>query len=168
LTSRNSILSNLPTDLPLALASEVIANVPASIDNASNYWQRRALEVFPKCDLSLHANSWKRLFFEKHCESLIQEYLPPILKEQAEPSIYQRLPSLLVKLKDNTKIAIVDEKMLVEQFRIAAPYVKKLVIEQLKTNVKDEQGVHIDMRLIFGELVNLQDLQLYYGFAYLL
>ncbi|KAJ3035659.1 T-complex-associated testis-expressed protein 1 [Rhizophlyctis rosea] len=97
---RALILSSISTSLPLPLAAPLIPD--------DSYWHRRALATYKLCNVARHGNSWKRLFFEKHIQSITENYTPK-------------------------KVGGADEeKKLVEIVRLAGPWVERLEIGQLR------------------------------------
>uniref|UniRef100_A0A8C6RDV1 T-complex-associated testis expressed 1 n=1 Tax=Nannospalax galili TaxID=1026970 RepID=A0A8C6RDV1_NANGA len=65
---QQKVLSHLPPDLPL----KVTANL---IDDES-YWHRCCTKRWPVCHVARHGGSWKRMFFERHLESLLKLFIP--------------------------------------------------------------------------------------------
>eukprot|EP00043_Microstomoeca_roanoka_P009797 m.93346 g.93346 ORF g.93346 m.93346 type:complete len:313 (+) comp14695_c5_seq1:215-1153(+) len=63
------VLDDLPVSLPLDLAMKIIHD--------DGYWKRAATAMSPQVhDVSKHGHSWKRLFFEKYIQNLIEAYVP--------------------------------------------------------------------------------------------
>jgi hypothetical protein len=127
-----------------SIAVELPLDITAPLIPDEAYWKRCALAKFKYCDISRHEFSWKQLYFESHIQSVIEQYVP---------------------WKD-------DEKELWRKLMIAAPFVKKLIIDQLrpiemhaeeKDNPNSPNPDHLDMKLIFTCLQKLQDISLYFG-----
>ncbi|XP_018408760.1 PREDICTED: T-complex-associated testis-expressed protein 1-like [Nanorana parkeri] len=143
------VLDTLSSSLPL----EVTANLISYED----YWRRCCAERWPVCDISRYGSSWKRLFFERHLENLIEGFIPDVMETQT----------------------------ICEAAELSKDYVKRLDIQQLLPPVKveikkDEEGDeisetgseaggdlpsmdHFDFNLIANSLCGLAELHLVYG-----
>ena len=64
---RSTVMSRLDLNLDLNLALLV---------GCDDYWKRRALIRWPIVNISDYGNSYKRLFFEKHFEETIEQFVP--------------------------------------------------------------------------------------------
>jgi len=65
---RGQLLKSLPTTIPL--------KVTASLIEDENYWQKCCKEKWPICDIKQYDNSWKRFYFEKNIEEIIENFIP--------------------------------------------------------------------------------------------
>ena len=65
---REQLLKNLSTKVPL--------RVTAPIVDDETYWKKCCKEKWPICDIKQYDNSWKRFYFEKHIEEIIENYIP--------------------------------------------------------------------------------------------
>lgn len=65
---QKKVLSSLPPELPLAVTANLIED--------ENYWHRCCIKRWPVCHVSKHGDSWKRMFFERHLENLLQLFIP--------------------------------------------------------------------------------------------
>lgn len=65
---REQLLKNLPTRVPLKVTAPLIDD--------ENYWQRCCQEKWPICDIANYDNSWKRFFFEKNIEEIVENFIP--------------------------------------------------------------------------------------------
>ncbi|CAI9580765.1 unnamed protein product [Staurois parvus] len=146
---RVKVLDTLSTSLPL--------QVTANLISYEEYWRRCCAEHWPICDVSRYGSSWKRLFFERHLENLIERFIP-----------------------DVTEI-----RTICEAAELSKEYVKRLDIQQLlppvKVEMKKEEEVdevsdegsevggdlpsmdHFDFNLIANSLCGLEELHLVYG-----
>ena len=98
---KDYVLERLPTDIPLQITADLI--------NDEGYWERCCKSRWEVCDVSFYTGSWKRLFFERHLEGLIENYIP--LKT------------------DNFEMR--------KAIELSAKYVKRLIIRQLLPPVAD-------------------------------
>jgi len=65
---REQLLKSLPTNVPLKVTAPLIEN--------ENYWQKCCKEKWPICDIKEYDNSWKRFYFEKNIEEIIENFVP--------------------------------------------------------------------------------------------
>ena len=138
------MLERIPTKVPLKIVCHLIHD--------EIYWERCCKASWPICDVAIYGNSWKRMFFERNLEEIIENTVP-----------YKTNPA---KLNDTLVLA--------------APYVKRLDIKQLLPPIKDaaqfddmsdtasEHGDepdtdHIDFAPIFNSLNNLVEFRVSYG-----
>lgn len=143
------VLDALSTSLPLQVTANLISD--------EDYWRRCCTTRWPVCDVSGYGSSWKRLFFERHLENLIEGFIPDVM----------------------------DTRALYEAGELSKDYVKRLDVQQLLPPVKvekkmDEEGDevsdagsdaggdlpsmdHFDFNLIANSLHALEELHLVYG-----
>ncbi|KAJ8045250.1 Dynein regulatory complex subunit 5 [Holothuria leucospilota] len=96
------VLEKISVDLPLKVVAHLVTD--------EGYWQRRCKAGWKVCDVSKYGNSWKRMFFERHLEHIIEHFVP--------------------ESTDTTE--------LMETLPLASPYVRQLNIKQLLPPVKEE------------------------------
>ena len=65
---REQLLKNLPTRVPLKVTAPLIYD--------QNYWERCCKEKWPICDISKYDHSWKRFYFEKNIEEIVENFIP--------------------------------------------------------------------------------------------
>ncbi|XP_071995904.1 dynein regulatory complex subunit 5 isoform X2 [Engystomops pustulosus] len=146
---RSKVLDKLSTSLPLPVTANLIGH--------EDYWRRCSTERWPTCDISHYGFSWKRLFFERHLENLIEHFIPD--------------------LTDTGPICHMAE--------LTKNFIKRLEIQQLLPPVKvevrkDDEADdisdsgseaagelpsmdHFDLNLIADSLCDLEELHLVYG-----
>ncbi|XP_067274357.1 dynein regulatory complex subunit 5 isoform X2 [Pseudorasbora parva] len=141
------VLQRLPTSLSL--------NVTANLISDESYWKRCCEGRWHLCDVSTYGNSWKRMFFERHLEGIIELFIP-----------------------DAT-----DTKTVLDLVPLCRNYVKRLNVSQLLPPIKDptrfdeddgsdcasdmgSEGPsldHFDFRILLDKLPNLEELNVAYG-----
>ncbi|KAJ3190210.1 T-complex-associated testis-expressed protein 1 [Gaertneriomyces sp. JEL0708] len=107
-----TVLSRLPTTLPLPLTAPLISR--------QEYWHRKARDTFAVCDVTSHdpeGKDWKRMFFERWAEDLIESYTPPA----------DRPP----ENKESDEKTTDPETAFVKDLALASPYIHRLRIGQL-------------------------------------
>jgi len=65
---REQLLKSLPTHVPLKVTAPLIDD--------ESYWQKCCKEKWPICDIKQYDNSWKRFYFEKNIEEIIENFTP--------------------------------------------------------------------------------------------
>ncbi|XP_069029802.1 dynein regulatory complex subunit 5 [Embiotoca jacksoni] len=146
-TQRVFIQERLSPSLPLHVTANL---VPDGV-----YWNRCCKQKYTCCDVSDYGYSWKRMFFERHLENIIEHFIPNV----TEP------------------------KTVLQMAPLCKDYVKRLVISQLLPPIKEaqkeeeeeeeyeyvignERGApcldHFDFRILLDKLTNLEELHLVY------
>ena len=72
-----------------------------------DYWRKRALHRWSKCEISGHGSSWKQLYFEKYIEETIERFDP-----------------LLSDIDDLRRL-----------LTFASPFVRNLIIQQIPSHI---------------------------------
>ncbi|XP_077138053.1 dynein regulatory complex subunit 5 isoform X1 [Ranitomeya variabilis] len=146
---RSKVLEQLSTSLPLPVTTNLIS--------CEDYWRRCCSERWQTCDISHYGFSWKRLFFERHLENLIELFIPDLT----------------------------DTGPMCGTAELSKNYIRRLEIQQLLPPVKVEMRKedeadnvsdsgsdvggdlpsmdHFDLNLIAGSLCDLEELHLVYG-----
>ena len=57
--------------------------VTADLISEETYWERCCRARWSLCDVSAYDNVWKRMFFERHTEELVEHYVP----EKSDPKV---------------------------------------------------------------------------------
>jgi hypothetical protein len=65
---RQQLLKSLPTNIPLKVTAPLIEE--------EKYWEKCCKEKWPICDIKQYDNSWKRFYFEKNIEEIIENFVP--------------------------------------------------------------------------------------------
>jgi hypothetical protein len=65
---RGQLLKSLPTSVPLKVTAPLIED--------EKYWEKCCKEKWPVCDIKQYDNSWKRFYFEKNIEEIIENFVP--------------------------------------------------------------------------------------------
>ncbi|XP_075056881.1 dynein regulatory complex subunit 5 [Mixophyes fleayi] len=145
---KTKVLDLISTSLPL--------HVTANLITYEGYWRRCCSERWPICDISHYGSSWKRLFFERHLENLIERFIPDLthtgpICEAAELS------------KDYVKR--LEIRQLLPPVRLEK---KEDEVEEISDSESDAGGElpsmdHFDLNLIALSLCGLEELHLVYG-----
>lgn len=147
---KRKVLKKLPTTLPLRIASRLI--------DSEDYWERCCKNKWKSGDVLKYGRSWKRMFFEREIQEIIENFVP----NQTHPA------------------------KLMEIVELGAPYIYKLDIRQLlppvevekkefsldaedddddeKEETKEQHDCdHFDFNVIASKLPNLEELNVSYG-----
>lgn len=92
---RTNVLGKIATTIPLKVTAHLI--------HEESYWKKCCKSKFKICDIVMHGGSWKRMYFEKYLESVIENYIP----EQTDPAEVQEaleICALYVKRLDITQL----------------------------------------------------------------
>ncbi|XP_033105007.1 dynein regulatory complex subunit 5-like [Anneissia japonica] len=144
---KDKVLEKISTDLPLPVVAHLVSD--------EGYWQRRCKATWNVCDVSKYGQSWKRMFFERHVEYIIEHFVP-----------------------ESTEVT-----QLATTLPLSSPYIWKLDIKQLLPPVKEEQNKssddvsdvgsdsgldtpsmdHFEFSTVFDKLPHLQEFSVTYG-----
>ncbi|XP_034999892.2 dynein regulatory complex subunit 5 [Hippoglossus stenolepis] len=100
-TQRVFIQERLPPSLPLSVTANVIED--------GVYWKRCCKQQWHLCDVSHYGDSWKRMFFERRLEGVIELFIP----------------------------GVTETKKILEMVPLCENYVKRLDISQLLTPIRE-------------------------------
>ncbi|KAM9354963.1 dynein regulatory complex subunit 5 [Pholidichthys leucotaenia] len=144
-TQKDFIQENLPPSLPLHLTANLI---PDGV-----YWRRCCEDKWGLCDVFNYGHSWKRMFFERHLERMVELFIPDVT----------------------------DPNTILQMVPLCKDYVKRLDISQLLPPIKEpkeeseaenaisltadfeEDGPsidHFDFGILLNKLTNLEELRL--------
>ncbi|XP_022067186.1 dynein regulatory complex subunit 5 isoform X2 [Acanthochromis polyacanthus] len=149
-SQKDFIQERLSLSLPLHLTANLITD--------GVYWKRCCKQKWDVCDVSHYDHSWKRMFFERHLENIIELFIP----NETDP------------------------KVVLQMVPLCKHYVKRLDISQLLPPIKEPQreeeedgsdmatdteydgpGIeHFDFGILLKKLTNLEELHLTYGFKH--
>nr|XP_002132102.1 dynein regulatory complex subunit 5-like [Ciona intestinalis] len=62
------VLDRIDTKIPLTVTSHLVED--------EGYWKRCCKAKWAVCDVSIYDGSWKQMFFERHLEELIENFVP--------------------------------------------------------------------------------------------
>ncbi len=134
------------------LSTSLHLSVTASLISDGVYWKRCCMQRWDLCDVSHYGHSWKRMFFERHMENIVELFIPDVT----------------------------NPKTVLEMVPLCKNYVKRLDISQLLPPIKvsqeeEEYGYelaidndhgpsmdHFDFNILLNKLTNLEELHLVY------
>nr|XP_055043110.1 dynein regulatory complex subunit 5 isoform X1 [Misgurnus anguillicaudatus] len=144
---KSYVLERLSPSLPLTVTANLISD--------ESYWRRCTEARWGPSDVTAYGNSWKRMFFERHLEGIIEVFIPDVT----------------------------DTRTVLELVPLCRNYVKRLKISQLLPPIKEPPRFdedddsdcvsdagsdgpsmdHFDFQILLDKLVNLEELHLVYG-----
>lgn len=101
LPHKSKVLEKISTNLPLKITANLVDD--------EGFWKRCCKARWDICDVSAYGDCWKRLYFERNLQEIIEHFVP----ESTDPTILN------------------------ETIPLSARYIKKLEIKQLLPPVKD-------------------------------
>ncbi|XP_042246986.1 dynein regulatory complex subunit 5 [Thunnus maccoyii] len=145
-SQKDFVQERLSPSLPLRVTANLISD--------GVYWKRCCKQRWDPCDVSHYGHSWKRMFFEKDLENIIELFIPDVT----------------------------DPKTVVAMVPLCKNYVKRLDISQLLPPIKepqkeeDEYGSelasnndydgpsmdHFDFSILLDKLTSLEELHVVY------
>ncbi|KAM9778629.1 uncharacterized protein drc5 isoform 1-T2 [Syngnathus typhle] len=108
LSQKDYVQERLPLSLPLS--------VTANLVDDGIYWRRACEQRWDICDVSHYNHSWKRMFFERHLENILEHFIP-----------------------ETTSL-----KTVTDEIPLCEAYVKRLDISQMLPPIKENKGDAID------------------------
>ncbi|XP_030628529.1 dynein regulatory complex subunit 5 [Chanos chanos] len=140
------VLEKLSTSLPLSITANLVSQ--------ESYWKRCCEERWGLCDVLPYGDSWKRMFFERHLENIIELFIPDLI----------------------------DPKTVLDMVPLCKNYVKRLIISQLLPPIREPQKLeeddgsdtasdmgyngpsmdHFDFRILLDKLTNLEEFHVMY------
>ncbi|KAG7520489.1 dynein regulatory complex subunit 5 [Solea senegalensis] len=123
---KDFILKHLFTDLPLHMTANLISD--------GVYWRRCCERQWDLCDVSDYGHSWKRMFFERRLESMIELFIP----DASDPEV------------------------ILDMVQHCRDYIKRLSISQLLLSDNESSADHFDFGILLDKLTSLEELHLIY------
>ncbi|KAM9435515.1 dynein regulatory complex subunit 5 [Clarias gariepinus] len=141
------VLEKLPPSLPLTLTANLISD--------ESYWKRCCQSRWTVCDVSEYGDSWKRMFFERHLENIIEHFIPDMTDIQSVLELVPLCRDYVKRLKISQLLPPVKEPMAFEESD-GADSVSDFYTEGSSMD-------HFDFRILLDKLSSLEELQLMYG-----
>jgi len=157
--AENPILNDLLPRHQKNVLDHIDVNVPikvtAPLIGSEDFWKRSCKSRWEVCDASLYDGCWKRMYFERNLEEIIEHYVP----------------------SSN------DTRLIDETLALSAPFIRALNIKQLLPPVKEPVNAaieddlsdnesdsgdaptqdHYEMKHVISRLPHLEELHLVYG-----
>ncbi|KAL4630540.1 T-complex-associated testis-expressed protein 1-like [Arapaima gigas] len=146
-THKALVLEKLSPNLPLHITANLITD--------DNYWKRCCVERWGLSDVSTYGNSWKRMFFERHLENIIELFIPDVTNPQSVINLVPlcknyvkrlRITQLLPPVKDIQRPEEADGSGSTREIRYDGPSID-----------------HFDFGILLSKLTQLEELHVVYG-----
>jgi len=144
---KSKVLEKIDTGVPLKVTAPLIEN--------EDFWKRCCKSRWTVCDVSKFDNDWKRMYFERNLEDIIETFVP----------------------------GTTDDTHLNQTLALSSHFVKRLDVKQLLPPVKESNSAmdddnmsdsgsesgdgpcldHFDMGLVVSKLPFLQEIHITYG-----
>lgn len=135
----------LSTSLPLHVTANLIGD--------GVYWKRCCKQRWDLCDVSHYGHSWKRMFFERHMENVIELFIPDVTDLETVLE--------LVPLCDNN-IKRLDISQLLPPIQVLQKEEEKYGLGLAKESCNGRSLDHFDFDMLLNKLANLEELHLVY------
>ncbi|XP_038583234.1 dynein regulatory complex subunit 5 [Micropterus salmoides] len=143
---KDFVQERLSTSLPLHVTANLIGD--------GVYWKRRCEQRWDLCDVSHYGHSWKRLFFERHMENVIELFIPDVTEPNTVLAMVPHCKTYVKRLDISQLLPPIKEPKMEEE-----EYGSELVSD----NEYDGPSVdHFDFNILLDKLTNLEELHLVY------
>jgi hypothetical protein len=154
---RDQLLKSLPTSVPLKVTAPLIED--------ENYWKKCCKEKWPICDIKQYDNSWKRFYFEKNIEEIIENFVPA-KTDTKQLFEYVDLGARYVKRIDIKQLlppVEMQDKILQNEDEIYDDEEENELRDGRDAEIKKPLSDHFDFTELIKRLPNLEELHLVYG-----
>ncbi|XP_006792651.1 dynein regulatory complex subunit 5 isoform X1 [Neolamprologus brichardi] len=145
-SEKDFIQNRVSLSLPLHFAANVF---PDGV-----YWKRCCEQKWKVCDVSNYGESWKRMFFERQLENIVELFVPGITEPKTVLDMVTLCKDHIKKLNIAQLLPPVKEPQTEDEEQAS---------ELTLANEDDKSGMdHFDFRILLGKLTNLEELHLVY------
>ncbi|XP_075993863.1 uncharacterized protein drc5 [Genypterus blacodes] len=146
----NSVFEKIPRSQRayelVRLSPSLPLQATADLNSQDPFWERCCRERWQNCDLSDYDHSWKRMFFERHLEEIIEHFIP----EVTEPKTVLEVVPLCRNVVKRLNIS-----------QLLPPIKEALNTNEDTDSESDSELVdHFDFRILLDKLTNLEELRL--------
>lgn len=143
---KDFVQERLSTSLPLRVTANLISD--------GVYWKRCCEQRWDLCDVSHYGHSWKRQFFERHLENIIELFIPDVTETKTVLAMVPLCRNYVKRLDISQLLPPVKEPQEEE-----VEYGSELTID----NEYDGPSMdHFDFNILLNKLTNLEELHLVY------
>ncbi|KAM8725189.1 dynein regulatory complex subunit 5 isoform 1-T1 [Acanthopagrus schlegelii] len=141
---KDFVQERLSTSLPLRVTANLISD--------GVYWKRCCEQRWDLCDVSHYGHSWKRQFFERHLENIIELFIPDVTETKTVLAMVPLCRNYVKRLDISQLLPPVKEPQEEE-----VEYGSELTID----NEYDGPSMdHFDFNILLNKLPNLEELHL--------
>lgn len=140
------VLEKINVSIPLKITAHLIDD--------ESYWKRCCKTKYNICDVTMHGGSWKRMFFEKYLQGVIESFVPEITEQSVITEAYNASSVYVHRLEINQLLPPSKEpKKIEESFSESA---MSLVSDVPVTD-------HFNFENFLERLPYLEELRIQYG-----
>lgn len=143
------VLEALATDLPLKITAPLVAD--------EGYWMRCCKSRWAVCDTDQFGNSWKRMFFERNMQDLIENFVPESTEMVEISDTLELSKDFIQRLKIKQLLPPIKDVTVVPQHH------EEEISDQGSDTGTDDSLDHFDFGTIINKLPNLVELSVTYG-----
>ncbi|XP_074471382.1 dynein regulatory complex subunit 5 [Sebastes fasciatus] len=142
---KDFVQETLSTSLPLHVTANLIS------DGA--YWKRRCEQRWDICDVSHYGDSWKRMFFERHLENIIELFIPDVTEPKTVLEMVPLCENYVKRLDISQLLPPIKEPEKEEELEYGS--------ELVSDNEDEGPSVdHFDFNILLNKLTKLEELHL--------
>ncbi|XP_044026001.1 dynein regulatory complex subunit 5 [Siniperca chuatsi] len=136
------------------LSTSLHLHVTANLISDGVYWKRCCEQRWDLCDVSHYGHSWKRMFFERHMENIIELFIPAVTEPKTVLAMVPHCKNYVKRLDISQLLPPVKEPQEEEE-----EYGSELTSD----NEYDRPSMdHFDFNILLDKLINLEELHLVY------
>ncbi|XP_070782374.1 dynein regulatory complex subunit 5 [Enoplosus armatus] len=136
------------------LSTSLHLHVTANLISDGVYWKRCCEQRWDLCDVSLYGQSWKRIFFERHMENIIELFIPDVTEPKTVLAMVPHCKNYVKRLDISQLLPPIKEPQKEEE---------EYSSETASDNECDRPSMdHFDFNILLDKLTNLEELHLVY------
>ncbi|KAI3364190.1 hypothetical protein L3Q82_011004 [Scortum barcoo] len=136
------------------LSTSLRLHVTANLITDGIYWRRCCTQRWDLCDVSLYGHSWKRMFFERHMENIIELFIPDVTEPETVLAMVPLCKNYVKRLDISQLLPPIQEPQKEEE---------EYGLEMAADNDYDRPSMdHFDFSILLHKLTNLEELHLVY------
>ncbi|XP_034756825.1 dynein regulatory complex subunit 5 [Etheostoma cragini] len=144
---KDFVQENVSTSLPLHVTANLISD--------GVYWKRCCEQRWDLCDVSHYGYSWKRMFFERHMETIIELFIPEVTEPKTVLEMVPLCKNYIKRLDISQLLPPIKEPQNEEE--------EELGLELASDNEYDRPSLdHFDFNILLDKLTKLEELHLVY------
>ncbi|XP_059213160.1 dynein regulatory complex subunit 5 isoform X2 [Centropristis striata] len=147
-TQKDFVHEGLSTSLPLHVTANLISD--------GVYWKRCCEQRWDLCDVSLYGHSWKRMFFERHMENIIELFIPDVTEPKTVLEMIPHCNNYIKRLDISQLLPPIKEP---QKEKEEEEYGSELASEN---EYEGPSMDHFDFNILLDKLTNLEELHLVY------
>ncbi|XP_029281337.1 dynein regulatory complex subunit 5 [Cottoperca gobio] len=148
---KDFVQERLSTALPLHVTANLISD--------GVYWKRCCEQRWDLCDITNYGNSWKRMFFERHMENIIELFIPDVTKPNRVEEMVPLCKNYIKRLDISQLLPPIKETQKEEEDEDEEEYGSESASDNEYIRPSTD---HFDFNILLNQLTNLEELHLVY------